>query len=166
MSRFKKRDFRRKGNTTFSLNITSMTDMFTLLLVFLLQNYATTVVEMDVDGKVVLPQSSTMKEPTPGPQVLVSETAIKVDGKVVLDLENGNVKSSDLDPRNKSIVMPLFEILQTKAKEMEERNKGAEPSSVILHADFKKNMGSLEPYFTTISAAGFAKVKLATVLGR
>lgn len=146
---------------TFPLNITSMCDMFTLLLVFLLQTYATSEIQVEMDPAMKLPMSSSMKEPKKVPQVVVSRDAIKIDGEVVAKLTDGRPQPGDLDPQNPALVKPLFEALKGKAP--------AEPSvndSVILSADSRQNMASLAPYLTTISAAGFAKVKLATVLGR
>ncbi len=151
----------RRESGTFPLNITSMCDMFTLLLVFLLQTYATSDFNVEMDPTTKLPMSSSMKEPKRVPQVLVSKDAIKIDGVVVAKLTDGRPQASDLDPHNPALVKPLFEALKGKAP--------AEPSvndAVILSADSRQNMASLAPYLTTISAAGFAKVKLATVLGR
>lgn len=152
---------RRRESGVFPLNITSMCDMFTLLLVFLLQTYATSDFQVEMDPDTKLPMSSSMKEAKRVPQVTVSKDSIKIDGQIVAQLTNGRPQPGDLDPQNPALVKPLFEALKGKAP--------TEPSAndaVILSADSRQNMASLAPYLTTISAAGFAKVKLATVLGR
>lgn len=151
----------RRESGTFPLNITSMCDMFTLLLVFLLQTYGTSEFQPDLEAGMQLPMSSSMKEPRKVPQVVVTRDAIKIDGEVVAKLTDGRPQAGDLDPHNPALVKPLFEALRGKAP--------AEPSlddAVLLQADSRQTMTSLNPFLTTISAAGFAKVKLATVLGR
>jgi Biopolymer transport protein ExbD/TolR len=50
-----------KKNQSFTLNITSMTDMFTILLVFLLQSFAAGEVQIDAAEGVRLPSSTTEK---------------------------------------------------------------------------------------------------------
>ena len=169
---------------SFGVNITSMTDMFTMLLVFLLQSFASSDVQIETEMGMALPVSSSMVNPTRSTQVLIGKNDIKVDGQVVAQLEGGTLKPADLDPRNKNIIAPLFTTLKTKLEQIE-ANKllatqpktaaSAAPSqketpltddSLLLQADSAADMAKLEPYFTTISAAGFAKVKLATVVGR
>jgi biopolymer transport protein ExbD len=150
--------FRKRESGTFSLNITSMCDMFTLLLVFLLQNYATADMQVEMEKDLNLPVSSTMKDPTKAPQIIVSKDAVKIDGVIVAVLNNGAPQRQDLDA---GVLKPMFEAL--KAKLPAEPN---ENTSVLLQADSRQSMAALAPYLTTISAAGFAKVKLATILGR
>lgn len=159
MRRLRKPKVRSQG--TFPLNITSMCDMFTLLLVFLLQTYATNEFQPDMEAGLKLPMSSSMKEPKRVPQIVVTRDAVKIDGEVVATLTDGRPQPADLDPRNPALVKPLFEALKGKAP--------TEPSvddAVLLQADSRQTMTALNPFLTTISAAGFAKVKLATVLGR
>ncbi len=174
----------------FALNITSMTDMFTMLLVFLLQSFAASDVHIDTESGMTLPLSSSLVNPTRSTQVLVGKNDIRVDGQVVVQFESGSLKPGDLDPKNKNIIAPLLTTLKEKLTKIEaniEAKKlaaqlpkvpvaaNAGPSatqepltddSLLLQAESSADMAKLEPYFTTISAAGFAKVKLATVVGR
>lgn len=150
---------RRQENGLFSLNITSMTDMFTLLLVFLLQSYSTAEFQPDLDKDLQLPLSVSMKESSKVPQVYITRDAVKIDGRVILELKDGHVLAQDLE--HPGLVKPLFEALREK--------KPAESTpddSILLHADASQSMEDLNPFLSTISAAGFAKVKLATVVGR
>lgn len=182
---YQRRVRRKTQNPSFGLNITSMTDMFTMLLVFLLQSFASSDVQIETEAGMVLPVSSSMVNPTRSTQVLVGKNDIKVDGQIVAQLDGGVLKSSDLDPRNKNIIAPLLTTLKTKLEQIEANKLAAvqpksEPAaaipshkeapltddSLLLQADSSADMARLEPYFTTISAAGFAKVKLATVVGR
>lgn len=157
---YRSRRPRKPAKATFSLNITSMTDMFTMLLVFLLQSYATSDIHIELDPNVRLPLSSSMKEPTKAPQVVVTPQEIRVDGEKVVILQNGAPNPSDLDPKNPQLIKPLLEVLKTK------RPADGSQDAVLLHADAGRDLASLSSYFVTISAAGYPKVKLATVVGR
>ena len=55
-----------KQHSTFALNITSMTDMFTIMLVFLLQTYSTADLEIIPQKNVRLPASNTTNNPVEG----------------------------------------------------------------------------------------------------
>lgn len=154
-----RRPAKKQETGIFSLNITSMTDMFTLLLVFLLQTYATSEVRVDMPADIKMPVSSVEKDPTKIPQVTISPTEIKVDGDIVVSLENGQVKKEDLEGPN--MVKPLFEALKGKLSTEPNAN-----DAVLLLADASQDMTALNPFLSTIAAAGFSKVKLATVLGR
>ncbi len=160
MSYNRHRKIRRKETGTFSLNITSMTDMFTMLLCFLLQTYATSDVQIDLENGVRLPVSSSLKNPSRAPQVTITTKEIKVDGKVIVKLTDGQLTQADLDPQNPQVIKALLEEL--RAKLAPDGNSDA----VLLQADSSNNMAALSRYFTTISAAGFPKVKLATLVGR
>ncbi|MEQ1665743.1 MAG: biopolymer transporter ExbD, partial [Bdellovibrionales bacterium] len=58
-----------KRNQSFTLNITSMTDMFTILLVFLLQTFASADVQIDPIDGLRLPSSTTDKNPVEGVKI-------------------------------------------------------------------------------------------------
>lgn len=156
---YRRRRQRRVENTTFTLNITSMTDMFTMLLCFLLQTYATGELVQPEAG-IRLPLSSSMKDPTKAPQVVVTPKEVKLDNQVIMTLNDGVPAKSDLDPRNPQVIRPLFEALHAKLA------ADAEHDAVLLQADSSKDMAALSTYLVTISAAGYAKVKLATVVGQ
>ncbi|PWU13133.1 MAG: hypothetical protein C5B49_15140 [Bdellovibrio sp.] len=162
---YRRRFRRRAGETTFALNITSMTDVFTLLLVFLLQTYASSELQVEPHPGVKLPVSSSLKDPNRVPQLVVSSQEVLLDGKKVLSLNNGRFSSADLDPQNPLIIKPLFAALKTRLEKPADA-KEPPPDSVLLQADASRDMTELSLYFATISAAGFPKVKLATVVGR
>ena len=68
------------------LAITSMMDMMTIILVFLLKSYASTEVTVTPSEDMQLPTSSAAKAPELAVQLMVSKTEILVDGVPVLGL--------------------------------------------------------------------------------
>ncbi len=68
------------------LNITSMMDMFTIILVFLLKSYSTEDISVAASDDLQLPTSTALKAPELAVNVVVSKSEIVVDGVKVLDL--------------------------------------------------------------------------------
>lgn len=167
MTRRRKFEMKMNQNSTFTLNITSMTDMFTLLLVFLLQNFATSAVEINQVEGLKLPQSNSYKNPTDIIQVSVSLSEIKVADKVVAKVQDRLIASADVDPQDSNFIQPLFKELQERAKDPKAR-KGEDQDNgqLLLQADRKLPYQTLRKVMYTASMAGFPHVKLITVLGQ
>jgi len=70
------------------LNITSMMDMMTIILVFLLKSFSATEVTVTPSSNLKLPMSEADKQPSVALNVVVAKDAIIVDNKRVLNLES------------------------------------------------------------------------------
>lgn len=150
-----------KRNQTFGLNITSMTDMFTILLVFLLQSFAAGEVNLDPVSGVRLPSSSTEKNPVDGARVSISASEIKFDNKVVAAVKDNKVDAVALDAHDNQFIKPLFDQL----KELNTKNeKLAKTGKVLLQADENLPYDLLRKVMYTASMAGFPNVKLVTTV--
>ena len=66
-----------KRSAVAVLQVTAMVDMFTVLAVFLLQNYNTTGQVIQLSDDVELPQASAVKELSPSNVVVISQEEIK-----------------------------------------------------------------------------------------
>ncbi|MCE3010434.1 MAG: biopolymer transporter ExbD [Proteobacteria bacterium] len=178
MARRRKRyDVGHRGNTTFGLNITSMTDMFTILLVFLLQTYSTAEIQVSPDEGQSLPLSGAQTNPTLTLQVSLTKKDLKIEQRSIASLENQNFVKQDIDPNDSNFILPLFKELEKIAKEEEAKakaaetdptvkfNKGVVEGKIILKADSSFDYGTLRKVMYTASMAGFPKLKLATVIG-
>ena len=66
------------------LSITSMMDMMTIILLFLLKSYSTSDISVEGDDSLELPVSSTQKLPELAVNLVVSKRQIVVDGVTVL----------------------------------------------------------------------------------
>ena len=151
-----------KKNQSFTLNITSMTDMFTILLVFLLQTFASGEVNIDPVSGVRLPQSTTEKNPVDGVKLSISPTELKFDQKVVALVKNQNIDTASIDPNDSNFIKPLFDELQKFNKDNE---KMAKTGKVLLQADQELPYSTLRKVMYTASMAGFPKLKLVTTVG-
>lgn len=144
---------------TFALNITSMTDMFTILLVFLLQSFSAGEVPIDPVTGVRLPSSTSEKNPVNGVKISISGTELKLDQLKVADVQNNSISAAAIDPNDSNFVKPLFDQLQKVNKENE---KLAKTGKVLFLADQAIPYGTLRKVMYTASMAGFPNIKFVT----
>jgi biopolymer transport protein ExbD len=85
---------RRPQHEEQSLNIYPMMDMMTILLVFLIMQFATTAANIVQSSELQIPYSTAKTETSDSVPVLISRNEIVVDGKHVLALRNGQVDPS------------------------------------------------------------------------
>lgn len=113
-----KRDHKNKGKkntkrrTAVVLSLTAMVDMFTVLTVFLLQNYKATGEVLHIPKNVTLPSASETKELTPAHVVTVARDVVMLDEKIILDFTK--VKS-----QNDWMIQPLYQQLVQKIRDDE-----------------------------------------------
>lgn len=150
-----------KRNQSFTLNITSMTDMFTILLVFLLQSFSTSEVTLDVINGLRLPSSTTEKNPVNGVKLSISPTELKFDQIVVAGLKDSQIDASAIDPNDNKFIKPLFEQLK---KFNAENEKLAKTGKVLLQADQDLPYSTISKVLYTASMAGFPNLKLVTTV--
>lgn len=151
-----------KKNQTFSLNITSMTDMFTILLVFLLQSYAAGEVNLEIADNLRLPSSNTEKNPVDGVRLSISPTELKFDRTVVAKVQNNQIEQGAIDPNDSNFIKPLFDELQ---KFNTANEKLAKTGKVLLQADQELPFATIRKIMYTASMAGFPNLKLVTMVG-
>ncbi len=150
-----------KRNQSFTLNITSMTDMFTILLVFLLQNFASGEVTIDPANGVRLPTSNTEKNPVNGVKVSISPTELKFDQKLLASIKDNKFDKASIDANDSEFIKPLFDELK---KINDTDKKLAETGKILLQADQDIPYGTIRKVLYTASMAGFPKLKLVTTV--
>lgn len=155
-----------KKNPTFALNITSMTDMFTILLVFLLQTYSTSDVQLIPEPGVRLPTSASMTNPVESIKVVVSKDLVKIDDNKIADMKDMNFESKDLDANDKNFILPLFTELEKISKDEKlKENPAVKEGRILLQADAALPYSVLRKVMYTASMAGFPQLKLVTLVG-
>lgn len=104
-----------KRSAVAALNMTAMVDMFTVLCVFLLQNYATTNQVLPMPEKVDLPAAREVKELSPSNVVLIAEDGIMLNNVKVAEFAAVK-QQADWE------IKPLMELLR-KTVELGEQKK-------------------------------------------
>jgi biopolymer transport protein ExbD len=155
-----------KGSGLFALNVTSMTDMFTIMLVFLLQTYNTSNVEINPDMGQRLPASASEANPVLSYQLSLNKNELKLEEKVLAKIKDYDFSSGDIDKNDSNFIKPLFDELYKISQQKNEKDpKGVTDGRLILKADSDFSYQTLRKVLYTASMAGFPKVKLATVVG-
>lgn len=172
----------RRSKPDTGLNITSMMDMMTIILVFLLKSYSAQDISVAPSEDLQLPVSSTQAPPEVAVNLVVSKSQIFVDGKPVVGLEmvadprnpgqnklivpaensNGKVKTGQL-------IIPLHDELENKsekAKELGEKIKAAKGEDehgfkgrLLIQCDKKLPFSILREVMYTAGQAQFSEFK-------
>ncbi|QDK37330.1 biopolymer transporter ExbD [Bdellovibrio sp. NC01] len=164
MSRRRRYEPNLKKNSTFALNITSMTDMFTILLVFLLQTYSTSDVQIIPENGLRLPSSASQSNPTEAIKLSLSGTALKIDQTKIADVKDAEFLPQDLEEKDTNFIKPLFEELDKLAKNSQDK-AGVKEGRILLQADKELPYATLRKVMYTASMAGFPQLKLVTLVG-
>ncbi|MDG0817552.1 ExbD/TolR family protein [Bdellovibrio svalbardensis] len=164
MSRRRRYDPNIKKNSTFALNITSMTDMFTILLVFLLQTYSTSDVQIIPETGLRLPSSASQSNPVEAIKISLSGEALKIDQTKIADVKNEDFLPQDLEEKDSNFIKPLFEELDKLAKNSSDKAHVKE-GRILLQADKELPYATLRKVMYTASMAGFPQLKLVTLVG-
>ena len=96
---------RKKKGLSLSLRLTSMMDMFTILLVFLLKSFTAEGQIVTVTQDLQLPESSSIKRPKAAPIIAISKEWLMLDDVQL-------VKVADLDRRTDLLIAELDQRLQ------------------------------------------------------
>jgi biopolymer transport protein ExbD len=155
----KRRATRARRPSLLVLNITSMLDMFTILIIFLLKSYSAEGIILTIPADLHLPHSTTQSAPEPGLVVEVSKNAMVVDGKL-LDVDLEEVKQSE-----KLMIDILYQHLMAKTRQYEaisKLNPNAEfTGRLILEGDREIPFRLLKKILYTCGQAGFINQSLA-----
>lgn len=103
-----------KRNTVVVLSLTAMVDMFTVLTIFLLQNFKVDAIKLKQN--VPLPEASAVKKLKPAHVVVVTQDKIYVDETAVADFRT-------VKEQQDWVVVALKEGLEKKIKETKEKSQ-------------------------------------------
>jgi biopolymer transport protein ExbD len=157
----------KRNPATFKIQITSMVDMFVILLVFLLKSYSTSPVNITPDDNLRLPASSSMRDPVDALKLVVSKKGIFVDDKKVVDLEGGQINVKDVDASDTNFIRSLYTELDhaaEKSKSIAKVNDTVEfDGKVVMQADRDLPYELLRKVMYTSMMAGYSDVKIAVL---
>lgn len=157
----------RRSESTFKIQITSMVDMFVILLVFLLKSYSTSPVNITPSDKLQLPVSNSTKDPVDVLKLVVSKAGIFVEDNKVVDLNQGKLDVKDVDAADTQFIRTLYSALDEqakKARKIASVNEEVEfDGKVVMQADRSLPYELLRKVMYTSMMAGYSDVKIAVV---
>lgn len=130
-----------KRSAVAYLNMTAMVDMFTVLCVFLLQNYATTNQILPMPDKVDLPAAHEVKELKPSNVVIIAEDGLLLNNIKVADFRA--VKDQE-----DWLIKPLADLIEKTVKEGESRKQslGSQIRSAVNDANNKPKSPEVDDF--------------------
>ncbi len=155
----KRRMTRSRRPSLLVLNITSLLDMFTILIIFLLKSYSAEGIILTIPAEIHLPHSTTQSAPEPGLVVEMSMTSLVVDGRS-LNVDLASVHRSDA-----LLIEELYEHLMMKTTQYEQiaalnPNAGF-TGRLVLEGDRDVPFRFLKKVLYTCGQAGFINQSLA-----
>lgn len=166
-------------SVVFVLSLTAMVDMFTVLVVFLLQNYQVTGQTLDLQEGVTLPQASAVRELQPSNVVVVGKEFIELnDNKIasfpaikesndwlIIPLRDAIKEELELQKNKREASLSLqvqSEVLQAKAGD-EGTVVMNDFKQITIQADENIDLLSLKKIMYTIVEAGGGPINFAVL---
>jgi biopolymer transport protein ExbD len=157
----------RRGSSAFKIQITSMVDMFVILLVFLLRSYSTSPVNISPKAGLRLPESSSPTDPVDVLKMVVSTDGLFVEDKRVLSFANGAIDKADTESNDPQFIRKLYDALDEHAKLAKSISKVNDSfefdGKILVQADRAMPYDLLKKVMYTSMMAGYSDVKLAVV---
>ena len=162
----------RRQEVDTNLNINSMMDMMTIILVFLLKSYSASDVSVAPSDDLTLPFSSAQKAPEVAVNLVIEQSRILVDGVPVVTLTTATdektgqelvaVPESEMQGQN---ISELYEVLYEKAeqaKSLAERSNNPDlafKGRILLQVDKEMPYSVLRSVMYTAGQAQFGEFK-------
>lgn len=165
----------RRDTTDGGLSITSMMDMMTIILVFLLKSYSTDDVSVAPSKDLQVPISSAEKSPKLAVNVVVSQSQIVVDGDEILTLERvqddsgAEVTAVPAGEKRGQLISSLYERLLEKAetaKDLAMRTGSEEfefKGEVLLQCDKRLPFSVIREVMFTAGQAQFGNFRFIVI---
>lgn len=160
------------------LSLTAMVDMFTVLAVFLLQNYQTTGDVIELSDEVVLPKAAKVRELKPATVVVISKGKVLVDKLQVASVDEiKQLPEVTVIPNLQSRIQDSFRQLEEKnrvaglsqIRQAVEQGRSGEPAKtedfkrVTVQADKVVDSGTVKKVMYTLTEAGASEINFAVL---
>ena len=167
--RKKKKGFSKRGpqSEDMNLQITSMADIFIILLVFLLKGYASGAVNITPTKGMKLPLAQASESQVEALKVEVSESGVQVEGESVMPLNNFRFDSKDVE--NTGVSKTLSKVLEKQRKKqllIAKANTDVKvDSKIVVIADQRVPYTTIKSVLASAAVQGYTDFKLAVVRG-
>lgn len=178
-----KRDPRHKNRIVIAkraiitgLSLTSMVDMFTILVVFLLQNYSATGEILNIPKDVHLPKATQVKELKPAHVVTLTSQFVILDRDTVADIKEVKSQSDWMIPQLREKLVAALQLDEINFKKaLAEKVKDALPlgkkdvpaqeslRKITVQADKDMDFLTIKKVMFTVTEAGAAEINFAVL---
>jgi biopolymer transport protein ExbD len=158
---------RRQESEEMALQITSMADIFTIILVFLLKSYATSAVTVNPSAGMLLPEAHAGDAPIEALKLEISKDGVQLDGQPVVKLANFDFDKTDLQANGVSTTLAkALEQHRNRQLLIAKSNTSVKVDSrILVLSDQKTPYQTLKSVLASAALHGYTDFKLAVVRG-
>jgi len=139
------------------MNLTSLMDVFTILVFFLLVNSATTEV-LETPKRITLPDSTVEAKPRETVVIFVSQTEVTVQGEPVVRVADIlSMEGEDIEPIGARLAQLSESVIGANTMRV------AESQEVTILADKSVPFNVVKKVMSTCTAQGYARISLAVI---
>jgi len=154
----------KREQKTMALNLTSMMDMFTIILVFLIFSFSSQDQNLKLDGDLTLPESIAGLDFKWAINVNITPTELKVEGNPIAKVRGGKISGAKVDKEKKRI-LPLYNLLK-KYKEIESQesvNPTEDETVIAFQADKNMPFELIDLVMKTSAQAGYPNFRFVVL---
>ncbi|MDR3607394.1 MAG: biopolymer transporter ExbD [Oligoflexia bacterium] len=158
---------KRTESDEMSLQITSMADIFTILLVFLLKSYAASAMTVTPSAGMSLPQAFGQDSAIDALKVEISEKSVNVEGQSVATLEGYRFNQSDIQANgtSQSLSKALDRERQRQVLIAKANSDVKVDPRIIVISDRHVPYSTVKSVLASAALNGYTDFKLAVVKG-
>jgi biopolymer transport protein ExbD len=132
--------------------MTSMVDIFTFLLIFLLASFSDHVARFSIDGSVSLPKSAAKSDFRDNIRIVVSESTVWLGQDAIAQVKDGTVVGLDANNPQGSI---LYQKLVKCREKAEQTTDNKEKNLILFLCDKRLSFRTINSIIKTAGMAGF-----------
>jgi len=159
---------RKKTKSKFrppGLMLTSMMDMFTIILIFLIFSFSENPEKLELAKDLELPRSTSQAEYSKTVKLILSKNELRLNDELIATMENGSLQGvSDDDPEASA----LFQRLKTYRTD-QKTESGEQPSEaphVLFLCDKTHSFKTINRVIKTAGLAGYPNFQFAVLEGK
>jgi biopolymer transport protein ExbD len=166
---FKKKGMfsKRRESEDMALQITSLADIFVIILVFLLKSFATSSINLAPTKGMMLPEALASEVAVEALKVEISANAIQVEGQPVAELQNFKFDTSDIKANGSSTVLSkALERERQRQLLIAKANSDVKvDAKIMIVADQNAPYSTVKSVLASAALNGYTDFKLAVVKG-
>lgn len=151
---------KKRNASAASVNITSLMDILTIIIIFLLVNYSDTVEELDLPAFIQLPTVATEKGRDPASTK--RETIIMVVGSNRIDINKSTIQFNSFFEEKQRILDEASSFFQ---KQVQVDSQDGKSTGLSIQADKDISYDTLDEILLSAAAAGITKVEFLALKG-
>jgi biopolymer transport protein ExbD len=145
------------------VTINSLMDAVTIILIFLLMNFGTDILNVKTSEDLQLPRSTTTENPKTRPTTItITAKALLLDDLPVLTIKNDKL---DVDDAESLVILKLKDELAASLEEKKAKGNEGDEKEVMLIVHSESPYEILYKVMVTAGSASFVKFKFAVVQG-